>query len=337
MALFVPPGVAHGFQTLEDDCEVLYQMTDVYRAELADGVRWNDPAFGIAWPLPCSSIHERDAGYGDFDRERFARAVEETRGLERHRMSAPFAAIATLADAAPLARRAMELIADIYPLRRSITGEGVRETLRRVARRVPLEVTEVPSGTPAFDWEVPPEWTLRDAYVADASGRRLIDVRRHALHVLGYSTPVRQRMSLDELRPHLHTLPQRPDWIPYRTSYYREAWGFCLAQSELASWPEGRVRGRDRLGTEAGQPDLCRVPGSRCERARNPRLHAHLPSGPGKRQRQRHCRCGRPRRGSPQIAAESVVSVHLRPRHNRIDRLALRATRRGCRTFAVGW
>lgn len=154
-------------------------------------------------------------------------------------MSAPFAAIATLADAAPLARRALDLIAEIYPLCRSITGEGVRETLRRVARRVPLEVTEVPSGTPAFDWEVPPEWTLHDAYVADASGRRLIDVRRHALHVLGYSTPVRQRMSLDQLRPHLHTLPQRPDWIPYRTSYYRPAWGFCLAQRELASWSEG--------------------------------------------------------------------------------------------------
>jgi len=80
LALFVPLGVAHGFQTLEDDCEVLYQMTDVYKAELADGVRWNDPAFGIAWPLPCSSIHERDASYGEFDRERFARAVEERGG-----------------------------------------------------------------------------------------------------------------------------------------------------------------------------------------------------------------------------------------------------------------
>ena len=76
VALFVPPGVAHGFQTLDDDCVVLYQMTDVYSAELADGVRWNDPAFGIAWPLPCSSIHERDAGYGDFDPQRFARTVE---------------------------------------------------------------------------------------------------------------------------------------------------------------------------------------------------------------------------------------------------------------------
>ena len=214
-------------------------------------------------------------------------------------MSAPFAAIATLADAAPLARRAMELIGDIYPLRRSITGEGVRETLRCVARRVPLEVTEVPSGTPAFDWEVPPEWTLRDAYVADASGRRLIDVRRHALHVLGYSTPVRQRMSLDELRPHLHTLPQRPDWIPYRTSYYREAWGFCLAQRELADWPDGEYE--VVIDSELRPGSLtyaeCRVAGA--ERARNPRLHAHLPSGPRKRQRQRHCRCGCPRGGSP--------------------------------------
>ena len=100
VALFVPPGVAHGFQTLADDCVVLYQMTDVYSAELADGVRWNDPAFGIAWPLPCSSIHERDAGYPDFDPQGFARTVEGRGGWRAAGMSAPFAAIATLADAA---------------------------------------------------------------------------------------------------------------------------------------------------------------------------------------------------------------------------------------------
>jgi aminopeptidase-like protein len=154
-------------------------------------------------------------------------------------VSAPLSGIATLEDAAPLAECALALIAEIYPLRRSITGEGVRETLRRLSRRVSLDVTEVPTGTPVFDWEVPPEWTLREAYIADAAGRRLIDVRDHALHVVGYSTPVRKRMPLSELRKHLHTLPDRPDWIPYRTSYYRAAWGFCLTHRELMQWPEG--------------------------------------------------------------------------------------------------
>ena len=158
-------------------------------------------------------------------------------------MSAPFAAIATLADALPLARRAMELIGEIYPLHRSITGEGVRETLRRVARRVPLEVTEVPSGTPAFDWEVPPEWTLRDAYVADASGRRLIDVRRHALHVLGYSTPVRQRMSLDRVAPapaHVAAAP-RLDSVPDELLPARPG-GSAWRSANWRAGPKGSTR-----------------------------------------------------------------------------------------------
>jgi aminopeptidase-like protein len=154
-------------------------------------------------------------------------------------MSAPFDAIGATEAAAPLARQALELIDDIYPLARSVTGEGVRETLRRVGRLIPLVVSEVPSGTAVFDWEIPNEWTIRDGYVADATGRRLVDFRKQALHVVGYSVPVRARMSLQELRPHLHTLPDRPDWIPYRTSYYKETWGFCLAHRELAGWPEG--------------------------------------------------------------------------------------------------
>ena len=146
-------------------------------------------------------------------------------------MSAPFDSVRSMADAAALAERAFALAAEIYPIARSITGNGVRETLRRIGGRVPLEVFEVPSGTPVFDWEVPPEWNVREAFIADSSGRRLVDFRHHALHLVGYSVPVRARMTLEELRPHLHTLPGRPDWIPYRTSYYREAWGFCLAPS----------------------------------------------------------------------------------------------------------
>jgi aminopeptidase-like protein len=154
-------------------------------------------------------------------------------------VSLPFDSVRSMADAAALSERAFALATEIYPIARSITGNGVRETLCHIGERVPLELFEVPSGTPTFDWEVPPEWNVREAFIADSSGRRLIDFRHHALHLVGYSVPVRTRMTLEELRPHLHTLPERPDWIPYRTSYYREAWGFCLAERELQTWPEG--------------------------------------------------------------------------------------------------
>ena len=154
-------------------------------------------------------------------------------------MLAPFDSIAGDEAASTLAERALELARDVYPLCRSITGDGVRETLRRLAQHAPLEIFEVPSGTPVYDWEIPLEWNLRDAWIATADGRKLVDVNRHALHVMSYSVPVRARMTLQELRPHLHTLPDQPDRIPYRTSYYREAWGFCVAQQELDAWPDG--------------------------------------------------------------------------------------------------
>jgi aminopeptidase-like protein len=130
-------------------------------------------------------------------------------------------------------------VAELYPLCRSITGDGVRATLRAIAERIPLEVHEVPSGTSVLDWTVPREWNVRDAYVADASGRRIVDFRAHNLHLLGYSVPVRERMTLERLRPHLHTLPEQPDRIPYRTSYYSEQWGFCLEHSRLAELRDG--------------------------------------------------------------------------------------------------
>jgi aminopeptidase-like protein len=126
-------------------------------------------------------------------------------------------------------------IEELYPICRSITGNGVRETLRRIKDLIPLQIHEVPSGTQVFDWTVPREWNIRDAWVKDASGHRVIDFQRSNLHVVSYSSPVRCRMSLAELRPHLHSLPDRPDWIPYRTSYYNETWGFCLTHRELES------------------------------------------------------------------------------------------------------
>jgi aminopeptidase-like protein len=131
------------------------------------------------------------------------------------------------------------LVAELYPICRSITGDGLRETLRLIGRQVPLQVTEVPSGTQVLDWTVPREWNVRDAYVADAGGNRVIDFRRSNLHLVNYSVPIRKRMPLAELRPHLHTLPAHPDWVPYRTSYYEEAWGFCLSQRQLDALPDG--------------------------------------------------------------------------------------------------
>jgi aminopeptidase-like protein len=132
-------------------------------------------------------------------------------------------------------------IAELFPICRSITGDGVRETLRRIGAWIPLEIVEVPTGEAVLDWTVPQEWTIRDAYVADSRGDRLIDFRRHNLHVVGYSAPVRARMRLAELRPHLHSDPAHPDWIPYRTGYYANSWGFCLAHNQLLGLREDEV------------------------------------------------------------------------------------------------
>jgi aminopeptidase-like protein len=130
------------------------------------------------------------------------------------------------------------LVRDLYPICRSITGNGFRQTLARLQKEILVEVHEVPSGTKVFDWTVPREWNIRDAYVKNSSGERVIDFRRHNLHVVNYSVPVHARMSLAQLRPHLHTLPDQPDLIPYRTSYYEETWGFCLPHRQLEQMPE---------------------------------------------------------------------------------------------------
>ena len=128
--------------------------------------------------------------------------------------------------------------AELYPICRSITGPGIRQTLARLAERLPLDVVEVPSGAPVFDWTVPQEWTLREAWIKNAAGERVVDLARSSLHVVSYSTPVRAVLSLAELKKHLHTLPDRPAWIPYRTSYYAPSWGFCLSHDQLASLPD---------------------------------------------------------------------------------------------------
>ncbi|HJR76064.1 MAG TPA: DUF4910 domain-containing protein [Nitrospiraceae bacterium] len=131
-----------------------------------------------------------------------------------------------------------DMITALYPICRSITGNGFRETLRGIRQYLPLEMREVPSGTPVFDWTVPMEWNIRDAYIAAPDGTRVVDFRRSNLHVMSYSIPVKARMRLEELQKHLHTLPDRPEWIPYRTSYYKENWGFCLSHRQLKELPE---------------------------------------------------------------------------------------------------
>ncbi|MGW5772647.1 DUF4910 domain-containing protein [Streptomyces longwoodensis] len=131
------------------------------------------------------------------------------------------------------------LVERMYPLCRSITGDGVRATLDIVGEYIELQRHEVPTGTQVLDWTVPQEWNIRDAYVADATGRRVVDFAASSLHVLGYSVPVARTMPLSELREHLHTLPEHPKWVPYRTSYYRPDWGFCLAQETLDALPDG--------------------------------------------------------------------------------------------------
>lgn len=139
----------------------------------------------------------------------------------------------------PVGGQMYDLIARLYPICRSLTGAGVRETLAIIGEHLAIEVREVPSGTQVFDWKTPYEWNLRDAYVANAKGERVIDVRQHNLHLVQYSVPVRTRMSLDELRPRLHTIPERPDAVPFRTGYFKESWGFCLSQRQLDSLEPG--------------------------------------------------------------------------------------------------
>jgi len=140
----------------------------------------------------------------------------------------------------------------IYPICRSITGNGVRETLRLVGQRIPLQVREVPTGSRAFDWEVPLEWNIEDAYVMDPQGRRVVDFQEHNLHIVSYSEPVSVSMPREELVARLHALPEHPDWIPYRTSYYRRSWGFCMRQRDLERLPAGSYRVEIKSRLERG-------------------------------------------------------------------------------------
>jgi len=145
----------------------------------------------------------------------------------------PFSNPPTTPDWAGVGEEMYQLVARLYPICRSITGDGVRETLRVLQEHIPLDIHEVATGTQVFDWTIPKEWNIRDAYIKNSRGERLVDFQQSNLHVMGYSVPVKTKMSLAELKEHLYTLPDHPEWIPYRTSYYKENWGFCLSHEQF--------------------------------------------------------------------------------------------------------
>ena len=125
------------------------------------------------------------------------------------------------------------LVEQLYPICRSITGNGVRETLSIIQKHILIDIHEVPSHTKVFDWTVPKEWNIKDAYIKNKHGEKVVDFKKSNLHVVSYSNPIHKNIKFNELKEHLHTLPENPDWVPYRTSYYDDSWGFCLSHNQM--------------------------------------------------------------------------------------------------------
>lgn len=126
-----------------------------------------------------------------------------------------------------------DLMENLYPICRSITGNGVRQTLNQIKNYIDLQIHEVPTDTQVFDWKIPKEWNIQDAYIIDSKGNKLVDFQKSNLHVMSYSTSVRKKISFDELKKHIHTIPSLPNTIPYLTSYYKEDWGFCMSHNDF--------------------------------------------------------------------------------------------------------
>jgi aminopeptidase-like protein len=144
-----------------------------------------------------------------------------------------------LVHADSIGKDIFSLIEQLFPICRSITGDGVRATLKHICEHIPLDVHEVPTGTQIYDWTVPREWNIKDAYIKNQKGEKIVDFHNSNLHVVGYSIPVQKKISLDELKEHVFSIPEKPEWIPYRTSYYNESWGFCISHRQLMSMEDG--------------------------------------------------------------------------------------------------
>lgn len=135
-----------------------------------------------------------------------------------------------------------QLMTKLFPICRSITGEGVRDSLKIIQDEVPINIGSIPSGTKVSDWEIPNEWNIYDAYIEDEKGKKIVDFKNCNLHVLGYSHPIDKTMSLGELKKNIHTLEDNPSAIPFRTSYYKEDWGFCMSYNQFKKLKEGEYR-----------------------------------------------------------------------------------------------
>lgn len=148
-----------------------------------------------------------------------------------------------MTDEQTIGQQIYDLARELFPICRSITGEGVRQTLRILQRHLPeLVVHEIPSGQQCLDWTVPDEWNITDAYIVGPDGHKIVDFATSNLHVVGYSVPIDTVLSLEQLKEHIYTLPDQPDAIPYVTSYYQRRWGFCMTHAQFATLSEGQYR-----------------------------------------------------------------------------------------------
>ena len=220
-----------------------------------------------------------------------------------------------------IGREAYELMRRLFPLCRSLTGDGVRATFDVLEEQIPLTRTEIPSGTRVCDWIVPDEWNLRDAHITAPDGTRVVDWRDSTLHVVSYSEPVRAPLSLEALRERLHTLPEQPDVIPYRTSYYERTWGFCLSHRQLLELPPGEYEVVIDSTLEPGHLTYAEHLIQGTGRG-GPRLDLRLPPLARQRQPLRDSRRDDAREAPAGRRAAALVPLPVRARHDRAARLA---------------
>ena len=152
-----------------------------------------------------------------------------------------------------------QLMKKLYPICRSITGDGVRKTLEIIKKEIPIQIHEVPTGKKVFDWTIPKEWNINDAYIINPDGKKVVDFKESNLHVLNYSIPVNQKISLLELKKHIHTIPEKPNVVPYVTSYYSENWGFCMKHNDFLNLKEGAVSYTHLRAHETDSYLVCRL------------------------------------------------------------------------------